>query len=128
MKSRLFYNFATTILLLGGGLAALTSLASCDNFLNAGQVKREIEESIAYNNAPASNVRLKSDDKQGEFLSDGEKSFKLGYNTPVQFTVKSEDYVFIGLEAVSNIDASQSRAEYVQFTALESDTKKGIYK
>ena len=128
MKSRLFNNFATTILLLGGGLVALTSLASCDNFLNAGQVKREIEESIAYNNAPASNVRLKSDDKQGEFLSDGEKSFKLGYNTSVQFTVKSEDYVFIGLEAVSNIDASQSRAEYVQFTALESDTKKGIYK
>lgn len=128
MKTRLFYNFATTILLFGWGLAALTSLASCDNFLNAGQVKQDIVDSIAYNNAPSVLVYLKSDAEFGEFLSDGEKSFKVGYDTLVQFSVNQESYVFEKLEAVARTSPETSRNQAVQFTTVESDAKKGIYK
>ena len=128
MKSRLFNNFATTILLLGGGLASLTSLASCDNFLNASQVKQDIVDSIAYNNAPSVLVYLKSDAEFGEFLSDGEKSFKVGYDTLVQFSVNQESYVFEKLEAVVRTSPDTSRNQTVQFTTVEADAKKGIYK
>ena len=61
-------------------------------------------------------------------MSDGEKSFKVGYDTEVQFTVNQESYVFEKLEAVVRNSPETSRSESVQFTEVESDAKKGIYK
>ena len=128
MKKHFYNRLATTILLLGGGLVALTGLTSCENFLNGGGVRKEIEEVIAYNNAQSVTVYLKSDTEQGEFLSDGEKSFKIGYDTLVQFSVNQNSYVFEKLEAVTRTAPYNSRSEYVQFTPVEADSKKGIYK
>ena len=55
-KAKIFPSFVkglfTTTLWLGVGLSLLTNLISCDNFLNASQVKSEIMDSIAYANAP----------------------------------------------------------------------------
>ena len=50
MKNKISSFFLITILLLGGGLAAI-GLTSCENFLNGGDVKQEIEDAIAFNNA-----------------------------------------------------------------------------
>ncbi|MCR5286119.1 MAG: DUF6273 domain-containing protein [Treponema sp.] len=103
-------------------------LLSCNNFLEGSSFKEQLEEDIAYAKAKECRVIIKSDATYGSFLSDGEKTFKLGYDSPVQFTVKTESYAFKGLEAVSSTNTSQSRSECVQFTALESDDKKGVYK
>lgn len=122
------HNLFTTILLLGGGLFAAAGLTSCDNFLNGSKVRDEIVETIAYNNAPTCTVMLKADADKGEFSSDGEKSFKVGYNSEVQFTVNQDNYVFKSLEAVSRSDTSVSRSDCVEFTPVSSDSRKGIYK
>ena len=116
-----------TILLLGGGLAA-TGLVSCDNFLNGADVKKEIEEAIAYNNALECTVIFRADSGTGEFLGSLERTYKVGYESEVQFELNTEDYVFKGLEAVSHTDKSESRADSVVFTEISKDVKKGIYK
>ena len=109
-------------------LVILFTLTSCENFLTGGKVKKEIEDAIAYNNAPSVTVYLKSDAAFGEFLSDGEKSFKVGYDTQIQFSVNTDSYVFDSLEAVVRTSPETSRKDSVQFTLVEADAKKGIYK
>ena len=123
MKKSLF-KLITTILMTGGVL----TLTACDFFLNGEDLKKELDQQIAYNNAPSVSVYLKADAELGEFLSDGEKSFKVGYDTEVQFTVNQESYVFEKLEAVVRNSPETSRSDSVQFTEVESDAKKGIYK
>ena len=123
MKKSLF-KVILTILLTGGVL----TLTACDFFLNGEELKKELDQQIAYTNAPSVSVYLKADAELGEFLSDGEKSFKVGYDTEVQFTVNQESYVFEKLEAVVRNSPETSRNESVQFTEVESDAKKGIYK
>lgn len=122
-----FKSFVTTILLCGGGLAILTGLASCKNFLNAGKVSDEIKEAIAYANAKSCSVIVQSDSKMGTFLSSGEKECKVGYSINLQFTVNADDYIFNGLKAVSSNDNSVSRDEYVDFTITPVEEKPNTY-
>ncbi len=128
MNNRFFRHLKTTLLLIGGGFAALCALASCDSFLRGGDAKQQIDDVIAYNNAPSVRVYLKSDAELGEFLFDGEQSFKLGYDNLVQFSLNQDSYVFEKLEAVARTSPETSRNNSVKFTTVESDAKKGIYK
>ena len=127
MRNTIIAKFLTTILLFGVGLYTLTNLASCDNFLNSGNLREDIQNAIDYNNAATCTVYLKADADKGDFLSDGEKTFKIDYNSEVQFSVNLDSYVFKGLEAVSRSDPNISRSDCVQFTIIYSDEKKGIY-
>ena len=106
----------------------MLTLTACDFFLHGEDLKKELDQQIAYTNAPSVSVYLKADAELGEFLSDGEKTFKVGYDTEVQFTVNQDSYVFEKLEAVVRNSPETSRSESVQFTEVESDAKKGIYK
>ncbi len=65
----------------------------------------------------------------GSFLSEGEVECKVGYTVDIQFTLNKDDWYFDTLEAVSTVDAAESRQDYVQFTLNEkkSDKSKGIY-
>ena len=128
MKKHLFNYLKTTILLLGGGLAALTSLASCDSFLNSSQVKKEIEDAIAYNNAQQCTVILRAEAGTGEFLGSVERQLRVGYESQVQFELNTDDYCFNGFEAISQTDKETSHSDFVQFTQLSKDDAKGIYK
>lgn len=126
-KSSLFIVLACTFLCI--------AFASCDNFMNAGSIRREIEESIAYNNAPSCTLIIKAQSEPnqpsiGEFLSDGEKVCKQGYSIDVQFTVNSKYYLYRGMKAVSKTSDSVDRSQYVEFTELSTETEKdnGIYK
>lgn len=105
-------------------------LASCENFLKSQNVKQEIEDAIAYNNAMSSTLIFRAANGEGDFLTGNEKSCKLGYTIDVQFSANTNDYVFKGLEAVSSIDKTVSRAEYVEFTDIGTDHEKknGVYK
>ncbi len=106
----------------------LLCLNSCENFLDNENIKDDILGTIEYNNAPECTVLLKAPNGYGEFYPDGEKTFKVGYATEVQFTVNQEKYSFRKLEAVSKSDSSKSLSDCVSFTTLSSDEKKGIYK
>ncbi len=116
------------VLLFCLGISVLMALTSCQNFIRGEEVKNQILDTIAYNNAPSVTVLLKTDPEYGDFFSDGEKSFKVGYDTEVQFTVNQDAFVFKKLEAVTRTAPYQDRSSVVQFTTVDADEKKGIYK
>ncbi len=120
----------TTILLLGGGLLALTSLTSCENFMKSGQVRDEIVDAIAYNNAPSCTVNF-TDEGMGEFLGNKKETFKVGYAAQIQFEVNQDDYHFTGFEAVTNDSEKTPLSDSVKFENADDDNRnasKGIYK
>ena len=110
---------------------ALTALSSCDNFLKNGQdVKNEVLDAIAYNNAPSCTVSF-SAEGMGEFLGNKKETFKVGYAQQVQFEVYLDDWDFTGLEAVTNDSKKTPLTNYVEFESADSDdsnSSRGIYK
>ena len=122
-------HFKSILTILGGVFLCIVLLAGCKNFLNAGEVKNQIEDSIAYANAQSCKIYLKSDSTMGSFLSEGEVECKVGYTVDIQFTLNKDDWCFDTLEAVSTADTAESRQDYVQFTLNEkkSDKSKGVY-
>ena len=125
-----YLNFLRTILLPALAIFVLTFFTSCENFLRGSDVKQQLEELIGYENALTHQLIVRSDPAMGSFLSEGEKSCKLGFTTDLQFTMNKADYVFHGFEAVCVNDPTQSRADCVEFTfnQTESDPDRGIYK
>lgn len=123
MKNRLFKSFITTILLLGGGLAALTSFTSCDNFLNASQVKKEIEDAIAYNNAKEITVLIQSQVNTGSTLPSGNHIAKQGYEFEISF-LEAQGYSFEKWIAVSKENPDQIVTDGVIFTDAASPKTK----
>lgn len=114
--------------MLGGGLAALTLFASCENFLKSTNVRDEILDVIAYNNAQQCTVVFRAEAGTGEFLGSVERTLHVGYESVVQFELNKADYVFKGLEAVSQNDKETSRADCIEFIEISKDENKGIYK
>ena len=105
-------------------------LASCENFLNGKDTKDQLVDTIAYNNAPSNTLIFRTTNDEGDFLTGNEKACKVGYTVDVQFSVNSNNYVFRSLEAVSSVDKTISRSDYVEFTDIGTDHEKnnGVYK
>ena len=126
-------NKGSLITILGGALLCIV-FASCKNFLNATQIKDEIEAAIAKNNAKDIVVQIESKD-MGIITPNGSVTRKLGYEFEVQFRPDTEKYFLQDVEnifeAVSIYDDTQSFNEYVQFTTLaqnDEDKANGIYR
>ena len=105
-KAKIFPSFVkglfTTTLWLGVGLSLLTNLISCDNFLNASQVKSEIMDSIAYANAPDITVTVSPQNNlQGQVTTGNRVTVKIGYPFTVNFVV-DDAYTFGGWAAYQN--------------------------
>ena len=110
-------------------------LTSCENFLKAGEVKTQIEDAIAYNNAKDISINLFCKEEMGIILPGTTVSGKLGYNIELQFIPNTDNYVIKNknkiFEAVSRKDNSVSLEDYVEFTPVEQseiDKKEGIYR
>lgn len=103
-------------------------LASCKNFMNAGDVQKEIENMIKEANAKSITLVISQDNTMGTFLSSGDKECKLGYSINVQFNLKKDAYIFKGIKAVSTTDEEASRDDCIEFTITDRDDDKGIYK
>ena len=99
-KNHPIYIFLTTILLLGGVLIGLTS---CENFLDGGDVKREIENAIAYNNAKQLTVLISAQEGTGSTLPSGNYTAKQGYAFEISFS-ENPAYSFVKWTAVSKSD------------------------
>ncbi|MBQ9909292.1 MAG: hypothetical protein IJM48_05785 [Treponema sp.] len=123
-----FFQFPILIFRLFMILSGAAVLFSCNNFLDGGDFKEQLDKDIARAKAKECPLIVTSDPATGNFLSYGEKYCKVGYTIDLQFNVNSNDYIFKTLEAVSTKDNSISRAEYVEFTILEGDDKNGTYK
>ena len=110
-----------------GGLLFCFALTSCENFMKGQDIRQEIEDTIAYNNAQECTIVFRSDIKYGEFLGSQERVFRVGYESEIQFELKKDEYIFKGFEA-KNSDRTASRDDCVKFEKISEDTKNGIYK
>ncbi len=118
MKKALYFILSLSILML----------TSCKNFMDAGNVQKEIQNMINEANAKSVKFVITQDNTMGTFLSSGDKECKLGYSIDVQFNLKKESYIFKGIKAVSTNDAEDSRDDCIEFTITDRDDDKGIYK
>ncbi len=108
------HNFLTTILLLCAGLIAAAGLTSCENFLDGGDVKREIEDAIAYNNAKQLTVQLYAQEGTGSTLPSGNYVAKQGYDFEISFS-ENPAYSFVKWTAVSKTDSKTEITDGITF-------------
>lgn len=139
MKKSLFQLFRKNIKWEGmiycvALLLTSTLLISCENFLNGGDVRHEIEDIIAYNNAKIVNVSLSCDSSIGTLFPNQTYQARLGYEFEIQFIPNTNEYQIKDFskifEAVSLRDDSD-RSEYVQIQVKEQsqeDKKSGVYR
>ena len=113
--------------MLAAGFFVITGFVSCDNFMKGGDVRDEIKDAIEYNNALTCTVLLKSDSDKGEFLTVSSNSFKIGYESEVQFSVNQDLYVFKDLEAKCVSDETKDYKDIVEIKLSKADEKKGLY-
>lgn len=118
----------------GKTLFCLLFLSSCENFLNGGNVRNQIEDKIAYKNAKDISISLDCKD-MGIIIPESTMTGKLGYDMEIQFIPNTEKYVIKNqnkiFKAVSRKDVSKSLEDYVKFTPVkqtELDKKDGIYR
>ena len=113
-KNHSILNFLTTILLIGSGLFLTTGLSSCENFLDGGDVKREIEDAIAYNNAKQLTVQLYAQEGTGSTLPSGNYVAKQGYDFEISFS-ENPAYSFVKWTAVSKTDSKTEITDGITF-------------
>lgn len=75
-------------------------------------------------------VHIPYESAMGSFTSAGEKECTVGYTLDIQFNLNKADYKFIGFEAVSNTNNSESRNSSISFVEeyKDFDDENGIYK
>lgn len=66
--------------------------SSCENFLNGGDLKSNLDNALAYANAKICRIRLDSD--AGNWLTGSPVECKVGYETTVEYKLKGADDVF----------------------------------
>ncbi|MBB5225812.1 hypothetical protein DYE50_07960 [Treponema ruminis] len=98
-----FFHFlyVITILLLGGGL-----LVSCNNILEGGDFKEQLEKDIAYANAKSLEIIVQPREGTGSTIPSGKQTVKQGYPLEIRFS-EAGSYSFIKWIAVSQEDGSE---------------------
>ena len=102
--------------------------SGCENFLKGSDVKQRLDEKVAYANAKSCTVYIHANDREGTFLSSGEKVFKVGFAEELQFNLNAKDFSFVKFKAVSANDNSIISDEYISFSALDYNWQTGIFK
>ena len=115
-----------TLCILTGALLFL--FTSCENFMNGSDVQEQLTRMVDKANAKNCTIVVSNDTTMGSFLSSGDKSCQLGYTIEVQFNVKKDTYIYKGLKAVSKSDETKSLNDCVEFTEIDSDSSRGVYK
>ena len=116
---KLFFLFLSACLIL---------FVSCENFMNGSEVQDQLEKMIDVANAKSCTIVVSQDTSMGSFLSSGDKTCKIGHTIDVQYTVKKDLYVYKGLKAVSKSDETKSMSSYIEFTQIDNDSTRGVYK
>lgn len=132
-------NIRKNNMIRGFLFAAALSLAvilftSCDNFLKAREVKDEVEDTIAYNNAKIVPVNLFCDKEMGSIYPQGTYNAHLGFAFELQFVPNPDNYIINGdssiFEAVSRF-SNAGRSDCVEIIPVEQsieDKRVGLYR
>ena len=101
----------------------LLTLTSCENFLNGKQVKDEILDAIAYNNAKEITVLVQAQEGSGSTVPAGNYVAKKGYDFDLSFT-EAAGYSFIKWIAVDKDDPKTIITDGVVFENEKSPKTK----
>ncbi len=100
--------------ILGWTLFFIVFLSSCENFLKGGEIKREIQETIAFNNAKEIEVLIQAKANEGTTVPSGNYVAKKGYEFEISFS-ETQGFSFIEWVAVDKNDESKIITEGVTF-------------
>ena len=89
-------------------------LTSCENFLNGEDVKNEITDAIAYNNAKEITVLVQPEEGTGSTVPSGNHKVKQGYDFEVSFS-ENPAYSFVKWIAVSKDKPQEIIADGISF-------------
>lgn len=109
---------------------------SCDNFLNSADVKKEIEDVIAFNNAKVVNVSLECDKNVGTLFPNQTYQARVGYPFEVQFIPDTDNYKIKDDSKIFKAESlrdkeNPDRSSYVDIQVIEQsfeDKKSGVYR
>lgn len=109
---------------------------ACDNFLNSGDIKKEIEDVIAFNNATVVNVSLECDKDVGTLFPNQTYQARLGYPFEVQFIPNTDNYQIKDVTKIFKAESlrdkeNPDRSSYVDIQVIEQsfeDKKSGVYR
>ncbi|MBB5225489.1 hypothetical protein DYE50_03485 [Treponema ruminis] len=90
--------------ILGGG--TFFSFVSCENFLDNGDFKEQLDKDIAYAKAKSLSIIISPEVGTGASIPDGKYTVKQGYPFEVSFT-EASGYSFVKWIAVSNEDSKK---------------------
>lgn len=130
--SSLNRNFKRSVSAAVGSIVSLLlifSAAGCKNFFNGQDFLSQLEETVSYENAQQCVFTVKADSGTGTFVSDGEKTAKVGFDYFLQFNLNTEDYVLNHWGAFNPDDMSEI-ADAVEATTIstEEELARGLYK
>ena len=96
-------------------------MTSCDNFLKGGEIKKEIQDTIAYNNAKEIEVLIQSKANEGTTVPSGNYTAKKGYEFEISFT-EVQGYSFIEWIAVDKNDEADNPEEITKGVTFQDKT------
>ena len=109
-------------------LYSVLLLSGCENFLKGSDTKQRLDEKVAYANAQSCTVYIHANDREGNFLSSGEKVFKVGFAEELQFNLNTKDFSFVKFRAVSINDHTAIGDEYISFSTIDYNWQTGVFK
>ncbi|WP_191014082.1 hypothetical protein [Treponema zioleckii] len=124
IRSISHYALIFTILLFFGGL-----LVSCDNFLQTGDFKEQLENDIAYAKAASYEIRVECDSAEGQITTGTLVSKKVSDEFSVEFK-SGGDTQFIGWRAYSRTDSGALEplsSDFIEFLSFNTESDDGIY-
>ena len=107
-----------TIFMVSLFLCSSLLFLGCENFLKGSDTKQRLDEKVAYANAQSCTVYIHANDREGTFLSSGEKVFKVGFAEELQFNLNTKDFSFVKFRAVSINDHTAIGDEYISFSTI----------
>lgn len=110
-------------------LISLVAFAGCKNMFNAKDFLSQLEDNVSYENAQVCSFTLKSDSGTGTFVSEGDKTAKVGFDFSLQFNLNTEDYVLHHWGVFNAEDMSEiSEALESTIISTEEELERGLYK
>ena len=122
-----FLLWLTSILVLGGMAA---SISSCNNFLDGGDFKEQLDKDIAYAESPFYEIRLECDEGTGSFTNGAVLKKKVTDKFTIEFKISS-GYRFNGWNAYSkSLDGNLTllSEEFIKFSPHSSESSDSLFK
>lgn len=125
-----FFQFPIFIFRLFMILSGAAVLFSCNNFLDGGDFKEQLDKDIAYANSSPYEIRIECDEGLGSITSVALLSKKVTDEFNVEFKIAS-GVQFVGWKAFSKSSdgtLTELSSAYINFSSYNTESSDGIYK